>query len=63
VRKKKTKKGKLMGRPPKKPEDRREAIITLRMTFAEREQLKKEAKKAGLTFSSYLIKCWKEVRG
>jgi len=52
-----------MGRPPKKPEDRREAIITLRMTFAEREQLKKEAKKAGLTFSSYLIKCWKEVRG
>jgi uncharacterized protein (DUF1778 family) len=54
-------KRKKMGRPTKKPKDRRTAIITLRLTDADRALLLKEAKAKGLSISSYLLNCWKKV--
>ena len=49
-----------MGRPTKKPKDRRTAIITLRLTGTDRGLLAKEAEAKGMSISSYLLDCWKE---
>jgi uncharacterized protein (DUF1778 family) len=57
-RKKKAK----MGRPPIPPSERRSAVITIRLRKDERKMLEREAKKEGLSFSSYLLKCWREKR-
>ena len=54
-------KKKKMGRPTKKPKDRRTAIITLRLTGADRGLLAKEAEAKGMSISSYLIECWKKA--
>ena len=52
-----------MGRPPLPPQKRRESVVTLRLTKAERSQLEAEAEKAGLTMSKYLLKCWRDKKG
>lgn len=49
-----------MGRPPLPPDAWRSAVVTVRMTEAERERLEKEAKEAGLSISAYLLRCWHE---
>ena len=51
-----------MGRPPLKEKDRRTALVTLRLKHSEREQLEKDAKAKGLSFSSYLVECWQKAR-
>ena len=51
-----------IGRPPLPPEKRRGALVTLRMTSAERKQVEKDAEKAGLCYTVYLLKCWREAR-
>ena len=51
---------KKMGRPKLKPKDLRKAIITLRLTEADRISLEKEAKAKNMTISSYLLYCWKK---
>ncbi len=53
-------KKKKMGRPTLKPKDRRTAIITLRLTGADRGLLAKEAETKGMSISSYLLYCWKK---
>jgi hypothetical protein len=53
---------KKMGRPTKKPKDRRTAIITLRLRGTDRAMLLKEAQAKGLSISSYLLDCWKKGR-
>ena len=54
-------KKKKMGRPTKKPKDRRTAIITLRLTGADRDLLAKEAEAKGKSISSYLLDCWEKA--
>ncbi len=49
-----------MGRPPLPADARRSAVITIRMKADERKQLEEEAQKAGLTMSSYLLRCWRK---
>ena len=49
-----------MGRPPLPPESRRSAVVTIRMTQAERERLEEQAREAGLSISAYLLQCWRE---
>ena len=49
-----------MGRPTLKPKDRRNAIITLRLTEIDRGLLEKQAKAEGKSISSYLLSCWKK---
>ena len=56
------KKRKKMGRPPLPPAERRDALVTMRLTEAEREELERDAAKAGLSLSAYLVKCWLEKR-
>ena len=51
-----------MGRPPLKPKDRRTALVTLRLTRADRDLLEKQAKSKGMSISSYLLYCWKKGR-
>ena len=53
-------KKKRMGRPTLKPKYRRTAIITLRLTGADRGLLAKEAEAKGMSISSYLLYCWKK---
>ena len=54
-------KRKKMGRPTKKPKDRRTAIITLRLTGTDRALLLKEAKAKGWSISRYLLDCWEKA--
>jgi hypothetical protein len=54
-------KKKKMGRPTLKLKDRRTAIITLRLTGADRGLLAKEAEAKGMSISSYLLDCWKKA--
>ena len=49
-----------MGRPPLPREARRSAIVTLRMTEADRKRLERQAAEAGLSISAFLLKCWQE---
>lgn len=49
-----------MGRPPLKAKDKRTALTTLRLKPSEHEKLLEDAKAAGLSLSSYLLKCWKK---
>lgn len=49
-----------MGRPPLSPESRRSAVVTVRMTEAERDRLEEQAREAGLSISAYLLQCWRE---
>jgi len=49
-----------MGRPPKKPSERRTAMVTIRLMTEERQKLGQDARKAGMSLSSYLLKCWRE---
>ena len=52
-----------MGRPPIPAEEKRSIVVRTRMTGGEFCQLRKEAEKAGLSISSYLLKIWRENRG
>jgi len=52
-----------MGRPRKKPGECRSSMVTIRMNETEHKQLKKDAQAAGLSISSYLFRCWQEMRG
>lgn len=54
---------KRMGRPPKPPEEKWKARIMVNMTEAERGQLEADAKGAGLSLASYLLRCWRDNRG
>ena len=56
----KKKQKKRMGRPPLPPEGRRSAMVTIRMTAQERTELERESRRAGLSFSAYLLKRWRE---
>ena len=56
--KKKTK----MGRPPLKENDKRNKIVTLRLTKSERKELEQDAKAKGLSISNYLLECWQKSR-
>jgi len=49
-----------MGRPPKSREAKQSGRIVVNMTRAQKRQLEKEARAAGLSFSAYLLKCWRE---
>ena len=48
-----------MGRPPMKPADRRNKLVTIRFTAVEYERLAREAWKAHKTVAEYLRQCWK----
>ena len=48
-----------MGRPPKPPEDKAAARVTVWMTVAERESLEAEARAAGQSLSSYVLDLWR----
>ena len=50
-----------MGRPPLKAEDKRTAVITLRLKRSERKQLEEDAKARGMSLSSYLLECWQKA--
>jgi len=57
----KRKKGKTkMGRPRKKREQLRSAVVNVRMTKAEREVLEEEAQKAGVTLSEVFMRPWRK---
>jgi hypothetical protein len=45
------------------PKLRKSELIAFRLTKAERSQLEKDARDAGLSLRDYLLKCWKEKRG
>ena len=51
---------KKMGRPPLPPEERRNALVTVRLKKVDRDRLEREAEREGLTISGYLLKCWRE---
>ena len=51
-----------MGRPPKPPDERQAERIMVNVTRAERVQLEREARKAGLSLSALLIRPWREKR-
>lgn len=51
-----------MGRPPKKPSERRSIEVNVRMTKAERARILAEAKKSGRTVSEILMRPWREVK-
>ena len=51
-----------MGRPPKPPEEKQGQCVMVRMTKVERAKLEREAGKAGLSLSAYLLECWREKR-
>ena len=51
-----------MGRPPLKPSQRRNSIVTLRLNDAERKQLQEDADREGLSISKFLMKCWKQIK-
>ena len=53
-------KQKRMGRPPLKQQQRRSAIVTVRMTKKERNKLEQKAREAGLSLSGYILKCLRE---
>jgi len=50
------------GRPPMNPEDRLSEIVTLRMNWADHEQLMRDARAAGLSVSAYLQECWRQTK-
>jgi len=49
-----------MGRPPKKPSEKQGEIISVRMRKAERKQLERDARHAGLSLSAFLMQCWRD---
>ncbi len=51
-----------MGRPPLKEEDRRNSLVTLRLTKKEHKDLEYDADSKDLSMSAFLIECWKKVR-
>ena len=53
-------KGKKMGRPPLKPQQRKSVIVTVRMTKKEHIELEQKAKKLGLPLSTYILRCLRE---
>ena len=53
---------KKMGRPPKKAKDKRSKFAVLRLTPAEHREIVKEARKAGLSISAYILKFWKQSK-
>jgi hypothetical protein len=58
----KSKPKKRMGRPPKPPGEKWKARVMVNMTESERAQLDAEAKAAGLSLASFLLRCWKDRR-
>lgn len=51
-----------MGRPPLKEKDRRNSLVTLRLTKKEHNDLKRDADSKNLSMSAFLIECWQKVR-
>ena len=52
-----------MGRPPKLASERQVYRVTINMTKAQYAELTREAKKAGLTLSTYLYKRLQQSEG
>ena len=50
------------GRPPKPVEEKQGERATVWMTRQERAELERDAAKAGLSLSAYLIDCWRRQR-
>ena len=49
-----------MGRPPKPPGKKQIGRVVVNMTPAEKRKLEKQAGKAGMSLSAYLLHCWRE---
>jgi hypothetical protein len=49
-----------MGRPPKRPADRRSAVVNVRLTEAERKKLEAAARKTDETLSEVLMRPWRK---
>lgn len=56
------KRKKKMGRPFKKPKDRRSKPVTIRLTPDEHKQLLKDTQDNNLSISDYLKNCWQKAR-
>jgi uncharacterized protein (DUF1778 family) len=59
----KAKKKSKMGRPPKKPEDRRSHLVTIRLTPPEWRDLGKAAAARGLAISDFIMEPWRNRGG
>ena len=51
-----------MGRPPKSASDKLSEVVTLRMTPADHERLKRDAQASRLSLSAYLQMCWQKQK-
>ena len=51
-----------MGRPPLPPEERKSAIVSVRLTKAELARLKALAREQGITVSELIMRPWREKR-
>ena len=49
-----------MGRPPKKPADRRTECIMVRVTKSERQKLEKEAELLGMPLATLIMVPWRK---
>jgi len=51
------------GRPPKPKAEKQGYQVRVNITLAESKQIRKEASKAGLSLSAYLLEFWREKKG
>lgn len=51
------------GRPPLPAHERRNCLVTIRMTGQQRSELEADAEAAGLSLSEFLLTCWRELKG
>ena len=49
-----------MGRPPKPPEKKQSGRVVVNMTNVEKQKLEKQAARAGVSLSAYLLQCWRQ---
>lgn len=49
-----------MGRPPKPPGEKFGAILSLKLTKAEKKRLQAEAKRLGISVSALLMRPWRK---
>lgn len=49
-----------MGRPPKRPEQRQDAYVMVRMTQAEYAEIKQESERLQLSLSALLMTPWRK---
>ena len=54
---------KKMGRPPKAAGEKQSERVVMRVTKAEKQRLKAEARKKGLSISGLLLRSWREKQG